>query len=511
MLLLAVLLQEWEIDATLRADGALEVRQRMRGTEGRLGLDRAGLDRIESIALEGASLVVREEMRVTWLEWSPAPEVTLTYVVWGAVREAEPGLAFEWRAISEYRAGPVRTIEIRLRLPRAVPDAIYHADSACRRSDLSTEGYAFVFRGEELRGRGYVTLFLRLPAGVVEAPTLLNQELKVRYGTLLLFGPPGACFLVLLTLYLLRGRDPRVANVVAGPDTLPPGLSGVMIDEVAGAPEATATIVDLLRRGALATDGNILSVKSLEGLAPFEQAAARSVSGTKEAPSGGAVCDAIYAEAVARGFFRRSPAVERRACRIAGAALVVAGILFAAATARYQLYYLAATLVLGVPLSLMAASFQFERSRTTFALLVAGAVGLGVALPVLIPWLGRVGFTWHAKLAIGLTLCGPILVAFAPVLPAKTLAGAEAKERAAAGMRELEAARPEEFESLLAHAIAFRMKKPFVYRMAAAGAKTPSWWSPPGEPLEDHLEPLLAFLGALSARYGREASLFGGG
>lgn len=522
-MLLALLLQEgWiqvRLDAVLRADGAVEVVQTMTWSgpprDVTWGLDRAGLDRIE--VLEAPS--VREESRITWIEWAAGTQpTTLRYVVWGAVTEDEPAFGFAWRAVSEFRDAPVQSVDIRLRMPKASDVVVVHAQSALRDATLSVSPDLIVYRGTGLYDRESVTLQARLPAGLVEPPFLLRRELKTRLGTVLMFALPGAVFLVMLGLYLARGRDPRVAGSVAE-DDLPPAMAGLIMDEEAGPAEASAVIVDLLRRGAIEAGGSTLTLVTTDGLAEYERRVVRSIFGeATTADLGGARPDgapdgaaAIYAEGVARGWFRRSPQAERAAYRWAGVAFLAAGAIFALATARDQLLYLPALLMLGLPLVVMAFAAHVETPRPMLILLFGGAALLLGAVMLVAPWLTRVGFTWQAKVALGITLCGPILLGMAPVMPAKTLAGAEAKERAAAGMRSLESASPEAFEARLAHAVALRCKKSFIARAAEDGATTPSWWSPSGEPLAAHAEALAAFLGALSARFGRETRRWGGG
>lgn len=527
-----LLLADWEeihVEAILRKDGAVEVRQVLYWNGPaetlRIGIDRAGIDRIEAIALEPGTHTVREEMRATWVEWSaPGPgRWTLSYVVWGTVQRIEGGIGLDWRALSEFRSVPVRKLWVRLRLPRAVrePEIVVHVESACRTSELWIREDTVGYEGEGLYARESVVVRARLPEGIVDAPVLVRRELKLRYGSILLFALPGGCLLVLLTIYLLRGRDPRVA-ASAGPARLPPALAGLVIDEVAGAPEATAAAADLLRRGALRAEGDALVLGSASGLAPYEARVVEALFGRdaradaagpppKGAPNASAVADAIYEEGMARGFFRRSPEKERLAYRAAGIALAAAGIAFALATWKHQTFYIASLLLLGLPLTLIAVSFAFERARLTVAWLATGLALLAVGLVLLAPTLDRVGFNWQTKVAAAITLCGPIFAAFAPAMPVKTLAGAEAKENAARLLRALEAAPPEAFEEWLPYAVAFRLKKPFVYRAAAAGARTPSWWTPAGAPLAEHADALLRLLGAVSARFGRDLNVLGGG
>lgn len=516
MWLAALLLcQEWEevdIEATVRKDGAIEVHER-RSAARRVALDRAGLDRIEVVQADGAR--VREEMRLTILEWDAAQRVELRYVVWGAATRE----GVEWRALSEFHESPVRRVRVLVKLPPGAGDVPAHLSSACARTELVRSVDAVEFRGWDLPARGSLSIRLRLP---LDPPVMLRRELKTRYGSLLLFGIPGALVVFLLGLYLVRGRDPRVTSDAEGPDDQPPALSGLVLDEVAGAPEAAATVVDLLRRGAIRAEGRRLTLVGTDGLASWEKTAIEALFGSgrtadldepppREAPRASALTDEIYAEGVRRGFFRRSPAAERRIWRIAGFAFAILGVGLALATAKFQEMYTAAFLILALPFFVIASSVQSEEPRRTLSILTAGLVLMAAALFILVPSLDRVGFTWLAKLAAGITLCAPICFGFAPALPVKTVRGAEAKHRAAAALRALDTATADEFEDRLAHAVAFRMKKPFVHRMAAIGAVTPSWWKPSGEPLSSHADALLGFLGALSARLGRETLMLGGG
>lgn len=275
------------------------------------------------------------------------------------------------------------------------------------------------------------------------------------------------------------GRDPRPGSIVPEwrpPDGVPPGAAGALIDQRAGPADILATLLDLAARGYLTirevhpsgvpAEGDesarmartILQNVGLwttewefrrtdrpfDDLAPFEGAIVhgllggeRSVTMSAAAPSFREVLpglyQALYRELVERGWFRHSPHATRREWMVLGGAIA----------------------------------------------------GLGAAAIV---WLGRVDS------GLGLLLAGGIVLAFAPVMPVVTRAGARARDQLL-GLREYvrraelaevetrhrEERAPGHFEAILPYAIALGVVDLWLKEFAGL-TEGPGWYLVEGVP-----------------------------
>jgi hypothetical protein len=269
------------------------------------------------------------------------------------------------------------------------------------------------------------------------------------------------------------GRDPRPGSIVPEwrpPDGVPPGAAGALIDQRAGPADILATLLDLAARGHLTIrevhpsgvpaegDEAVRVARSIlqnvglwttewefrrtgrptDDLAPFEQAIVHALLGAERSVTMSAVAPSfrellpglyqgLYRELVERGWFRHSPHATRREWMILG----------------------------------------------------GGIAAIGAAAIV---WLARV------DLGLGLLLSGGIVLAFAPVMPVVTRAGARARDRlfglreyirrvelAEVEARHRQERAPRHFEEILPYAIALGVVDLWLKEFAGL-TEGPGWY-----------------------------------
>lgn len=147
----------------------------------------------------------------------------------------------------------------------------------------------------------------------------------------------------------LFGKDPVVVEF-RPPDKIRPGQIGLLLDERADTLDITATIVDLAVRGYLriteipktgwfgSTDWELDRLKdSDEGLLEYERVVMNGLFGVGPSRKLSALKNhfhehlamaktALYRDAVERRWFRRNPNTVRVVARLAGVAVIVAGV-----------------------------------------------------------------------------------------------------------------------------------------------------------------------------------------
>jgi uncharacterized membrane protein YgcG len=278
---------------------------------------------------------------------------------------------------------------------------------------------------------------------------------------LIFFGGPALA----AVLYYTRGRDPNVglvAQYLAEPPDVPPGVAGTLIDETADMQDVVATLVDLARRGVLKMKeqpvsalGGALTINdwALEpgegfgsvALRPFEQMLVdalrlnegpRSLSSFRNSfyinlPK---LQNALYEEMVQQGYYDRAPNATR---------------------STYQ--SLATTIA-------MAAGLSFCASTAFLSELTSYAICIPIAL---------------ASVAVSFFI-------IARNMPARTRKGADMRMRAEAFKRYLQNIEKytdikeskDLFEKYLPYAIAFGLEHSWTKRFAAVDAPMPPWYVP---------------------------------
>jgi uncharacterized protein (TIGR04222 family) len=434
------------------------------------------------------------------INWTFAPTTNaartfvITYVADGAVAIYDGGDQIDWNAIYADRPGPVASSSVTVRLPGAAdPNALKSAFYQYRPNSsigaLPAAGSGQVVDGQTVRfdtgqlpaGTG-AEVRVQFPHGMVNAgPPPWQAEadraawvrqtlapivgfLSLLIGLGVLVGGGGALFL----LWYTRGRDPAVGAVPpiieTPPSDLPAPLAGTLVDEVADAQDAVATLVDLAQRGFLTladTDGGD-AVVTLEAsfddarLRQYERVLLVALFGSKPEPgqsvalsqvraSFGAAIPVIQerlnAAVQEEGLFVDPPEATRRRYRSIGTLLAVAGAILA----------VVAALAIG------------------WATPLAAFVGLALALVGL-------ATTWMAGRMPRRTPQGALEAArwraFRRYL-AQTFAQRPAADGAANGDAAAEAAR---HAAYLPYAVALGVDRSFLQRLELLGAPPPAWY-----------------------------------
>ena len=395
----------------------------------------------------------------------------LRYTVRGGLRYYDDGDQLYWKAVYAARDFPVSESIVSVSLPDGViagPVAAYGTDaqvSGQGSNRVTFEATESVSSGQEFEVR------VQWPHGAVQGTKAKWQAAEDNMplvdlglgllGALLLVGG----LLLVVLLWYLRGRDPRVAIpatlLTKPPSDAPPGVAGTLVDEKADMEDIIATLVDLARRGYLRIveeqSAGFLGASSYDfsfrrankatgGLLTYERTLLKRVFGRGTERSMSAlrnkfytavpkIQDQIYKETVTRKYFRASPSKTRKRYTGLGVGLlIVAG----------------------------AAGFCMMSGLSAYS---AGAA--------ICPALG-----------LGVTAIGLVIVA--RVMPAKTRLGSEHAARWEAFKRYLsEIERHTDldqatdlFEEYLPYAIAFGLDRTWVKkfsRLESAVVPVPTW------------------------------------
>lgn len=221
------------------------------------------------------------------IEWT-FPDTTnatrtfvVRYVALGAIRLYDQGDQLNWEAVYADRAGDVLASVVTVRLPADVPpdglkSALYRAqvgDTFGARpaigSGTRADARTVRFEVGALPPRTGAEVRVQFPPGLVAGPAPAWQAEADRQDSISQTVAPIGGFVsllvtalvlaggggLLLFLWLTRGRDPGVGRVAPvldrPPSNLPAPLAGTLVDEVADARDAVATLVDLAQRGVV--------------------------------------------------------------------------------------------------------------------------------------------------------------------------------------------------------------------------------------------------------------------
>jgi Predicted membrane protein (DUF2207) len=434
-------------------------------------------------------------LRIDWW-FAPTTDASRTFVISyrlrGALRIYDAGDQLQWKAIYADRPGPIAASTVTVHLPADVPaDQLktsfsrYTQDQDSQLGALPSNGSGQQVDPRTVRfdigalstGTGAETR-VQFPHGLVSASPPAWQAAADRADWVQqTLAPIGAFVALLLTLGILagggvilfltwytRGRDPDAGSVPARldqpPSDLPAPVAGTLVDGVADAQDAVATLVDLAQRGVLTmTDvdnprlmGSAHDVKvalreavDLPGVRPYERTLLAALFGQSAAPG----AEALMSEV--RGRFAASIPLLQQALHRA----VADSGLFVANPEQVRARYRGLGWVL-VGLGLVGA--------------VLGALALGWA----------VGIAWLPGLA--LAIIGLACVRLARGMPRRTPAGALEAARWRAFRAHLAEPRSTEVAShpdWLPYAVAFGTDRAFLRRLESIGAPPPAWYGHP--------------------------------
>ncbi|HEX8361291.1 MAG TPA: DUF2207 domain-containing protein [Longimicrobium sp.] len=287
-----------------------------------------------------------------------------------------------------------------------------------------------------------------------------------------------------------RGRDPREESIVVQyepPEAMSPTELGTLIDHEAEMRDITATLVDLAVRGYVGIEER--SEKKLLGLFTSTEFVF-----FRRRPRADWSALAAHERAYLEALFRHATTAETsweevRSHSSGGTARTAADTEQVALSQLSEKFYTALPCIRdAVYDSLVERGYYLRRpdqvkNRWMFAagaLLVAGVGGAG--------WVEGMAWTWVSPLALGAgaVASAVIVFIFSRVIPARTPAGARARE-AALGFREflsrVESERyrrmitsPEMFERFLPHAMAFGVADRWAHAFEELYQEPPQWY-----------------------------------
>ncbi len=271
----------------------------------------------------------------------------LQYTVRGATRIDPQGDQFWWKFVEGDRAYPIEAARVTLHLPQEFSadqlKATTYVNAAQAGGARVRDGKTIEFSGGpfspkmewEIRAqfphvlRGEPPEWQKWDDYVARVAAQNNFYATAAFIVILIGGP-----LLLLVLWYLFGRDKpttfRAEFLPKPPDDTPPGVVGVLLDERADLQDIVATMVDLARRGylqiresdAFGAPEYARTAQSAADLAPFEKETLDALLQGNATQTLGDVRgafyrhlqnlqNALYREAVARGYFAANPLATR--------------------------------------------------------------------------------------------------------------------------------------------------------------------------------------------------------
>lgn len=322
----------------------------------------------------------------------------------------------------------------------------------------SGKGTVLVFKHGALTPGEGLTVVVGVPKGIINEPSMGEKILAIVLDNWVI-GVPVAVFILLLTLWRRRGRDPKGRGTIVtqfdAPESLTPSQVGTVIDERADNADLSADIIHLAVKGYLrinriekkkmfgkkvdyrfdklkddTTLKNEFERMLFDGLFAKDKKEVELSSLKNEFYKDLAkIKKEVYKSVVDRGYFVRNPARVRNVYRTIGIAVLVVG--------------------------------------------------------------DMAGMIMESLIAVGsFTITGIIIIGFSFIMPVKTKKGVLTKERILGLKRYLSVAEkerlkfhnapeksPEHFDKLLPYAMVLGVEKEWAKQFEGIHRKSPSWYS----------------------------------
>jgi uncharacterized membrane protein YgcG len=404
----------------------------------------------------------------------------IAYTVQGATRYYSAGDQVYWVAVYSDRNGyPVLNSRVTVKLPQgatATQAATYGATAnvtGAGESVVTAVATGSIDSGTQMEIR------VQFPHGIVtgQAPpwqAAFDQQrvydettkpiinLVVLLISLVIFiGGPA----LTIVLWYMRGRDPQVGLVAEyltePPASIAPGEAGTLIDERADMQDIIATLVDLGRRGVL------------------------TMTETGKANRSGLVYDRDWTFARGANFGSTVTPFERK----------LLDALKLSAQTRYNLsdlkdqFYMQIAPIKNALYAQLVQDGYYKRSPETTRGIYGGLGALLVVLTIVsgVIALGASGFSDTALcIPAALAVSTVVFLIVAHYMPARTRQGAEIKMRLEAFKRYLQniekhvdlKTATDQFDKYLPFAIAFGLDRSWISKFASVDAPAPTWYIP---------------------------------
>ncbi|HEX2076995.1 MAG TPA: DUF2207 domain-containing protein [Longimicrobium sp.] len=426
-----------------------------------------------------------------------------------------------WNATGNEWTMPIERASARIVLPGSIRPtrmAVYtgYEGATDRDAEIAVDearGTVTFTTTDELDPGEGMTVAAGWPAGAVTSRPTQAQHRRAEAMRLWPLGLPLLAFVLALRAWRRKGRDPRAQSIMVcyePPDGMTPAEVGTLIDHEAEMHDITATLVDLAVRGYVGIEereskhllGLITSREYVfhlrkprdewGGLAEHERrfldALFRSAAGS------GAAWEEIratFAEAArvreAGGDFDRE-AFSQRLAR--AGTRETETVRLSELTNRF--YKSLPGIRDAIYESLVRRGYYVHRPDQVKGTWIGLGIGVLVLGLVAAGFSAEQSFAWMATwaLVVGAIASAVVLIVFGLVMPARTHAGARARE-AALGFREflcrVESDRyqrmitsPEMFERFLPHAMAFRVEERWAKAFDDLYTEPPEWYSGSG-------------------------------
>jgi len=188
---------------------------------------------------------------------------TVKYKVHGGLGFYENWDELYWNAIFEDRTVEVERAEVIVHLPKEFEKEKIGLKLfiGLTGSKTQSSNYEIIdnktvrFWGYNIKPYNFLTIVVSWPKGAVTKPFLYRNQIINWIVLLIALGLPISIFVKMFITWWKRGKDPKIDKTIIAeyspPESLPPAMFGVLIDQNVEMKDITATVVDLAVRGYL--------------------------------------------------------------------------------------------------------------------------------------------------------------------------------------------------------------------------------------------------------------------
>lgn len=246
---------------------------------------------------------------------------TIKYKVHGGLGFYGQSDELYWNAIFADREVQVSQAEIIVHLPQEVEKDKIGQKLFIGRTGSKIQGDTYEvidnktvrFWGNNIEPGNFLTIVMAWPKGIVEKPFLYRNQIINWMVLLVSLALPIFTFIRMYGVWSRKGKDPKVQKTIMAhyspPESLPPAIFGVLIDQKVDMKDITATVIDLAVRGYLRiVEGTetlpffkkqeyiFEKLRNEHDLKPFEQRIIKGIFGHREIVSSNKLKNKFYKE-----------------------------------------------------------------------------------------------------------------------------------------------------------------------------------------------------------------------